>query len=56
MAKRIWHKGILELWRVDMDYGKPSFHIFIGAYQVLSSFDGTEVIQALKFLRKAYSI
>jgi hypothetical protein len=39
-----------------MDYGKPSFHIFIGAHQVLFSFDGSEVIQALKFLRKAYGI
>jgi len=51
MAKLLWSKGALELWRVDMFYGGPSFHIFIGSRQVLFTFDGQEAIDTIKLIR-----
>ncbi len=55
-AKRLWSRDILSLWRVDMDYGDPSFHIFIESTQVLLTFNGGWAIAALTFLRKCYQI
>ena len=55
-TKQLWNRGMLSLWRVDMDYGDPSFHIFIESHQVLFTFDGGWAITALTFLRKCYQI
>ena len=50
-CKELWSSESIELWRVDRDYGKPSFHIFIDNDQVLFTFDPNVIVPFIKIAR-----